>query len=208
MKPETQDLCSIPGCGKAFLAKGFCNAHYKRWQRHGDPLGGRTPDGEPLAFLEAAVLPSEGDGCLIWPYSKCGKGYARIWREGKMRCVSRIVCWAERGPPPTPEHEAAHLCGKGHLACCNPKHLVWKTRSENQADRLIHGTHSRGERSGCSKLTEAEVTEIRASTTPTAKLATKYRVSQQQILDIKARKSWAWMGESTENNISAMENML
>jgi hypothetical protein len=34
-------LCSISGCRSPFLARGWCEAHYRRWRRHGHPLGGR-----------------------------------------------------------------------------------------------------------------------------------------------------------------------
>ena len=29
--------CSISGCEKSRIARGFCHTHYKRWQVHGDP---------------------------------------------------------------------------------------------------------------------------------------------------------------------------
>lgn len=30
--------CSVDGCEKPFLAKGFCNMHYCRFKKHGNPL--------------------------------------------------------------------------------------------------------------------------------------------------------------------------
>jgi len=30
--------CSIPDCNKPTFCRGWCSAHYSRWQRHGDPL--------------------------------------------------------------------------------------------------------------------------------------------------------------------------
>ena len=30
--------CLLPGCGRPHLARGYCRAHYLRWQRHGTPL--------------------------------------------------------------------------------------------------------------------------------------------------------------------------
>lgn len=33
--------CSVDGCEKPKLARGYCNAHYCRWRNHGDPLGGK-----------------------------------------------------------------------------------------------------------------------------------------------------------------------
>ena len=35
--------CSIEGCERASRARGWCLAHYRKWQRHGDPLAGVRP---------------------------------------------------------------------------------------------------------------------------------------------------------------------
>jgi len=34
----TADLCSITGCEAARNCRGWCEKHYYRWRRHGDPL--------------------------------------------------------------------------------------------------------------------------------------------------------------------------
>ncbi len=37
--------CSVTDCDKPHFGRGWCSAHYTRWRRHGDPLGGGpTPD--------------------------------------------------------------------------------------------------------------------------------------------------------------------
>lgn len=32
--------CKVPDCRRKPLARGWCEAHYRRWRRHGHPLGG------------------------------------------------------------------------------------------------------------------------------------------------------------------------
>lgn len=43
---STQATCSIGGCGRKVIARGWCSKHYQRWSNHGDPLGG-GPDLKP-----------------------------------------------------------------------------------------------------------------------------------------------------------------
>lgn len=36
--------CAIEGCSGAAIKRGWCNKHYQRWQKTGDPEGIRRPD--------------------------------------------------------------------------------------------------------------------------------------------------------------------
>lgn len=140
-------LCSIDGCGRSHDAQGFCTAHWKRWRKHGDPLAGGTPRGNsagsPARYLREVVLTYDGDECLFWPFGKDGHGYAEAKVDGRMVSVHRFVCQKAHGDPPSTGLDAAHSCGKGHLACVTKQHLSWKARAENEADKLIHGTKAR-----------------------------------------------------------------
>jgi len=63
------------------------------------------------------------------------------------------------------------------------------------ADKLIHGTHNRGERSGMHKLREEDVREIKVACNivPRKILAKQYGVSRRTINDIHLGKRWAWL---------------
>lgn len=37
--PET---CTLDGCDRPHAGRGYCQPHYKRWYRYGDPLGAPT----------------------------------------------------------------------------------------------------------------------------------------------------------------------
>jgi hypothetical protein len=41
---EDRPVCSVDGCERAIIARTFCGDHYHRYRRHGDPLGGRSPN--------------------------------------------------------------------------------------------------------------------------------------------------------------------
>jgi hypothetical protein len=182
-------ICSVPDCGTRARARGFCNRHYHRLLRHGDPLGGAASVGEPLSFLRKAKDFSANE-CLIWPYAKSGAGYGVVRLSGRATLVHRQICIDRHGEPPTPRHEVAHWCG--NPACCSPQHLRWATPAENQSDRVRHGTHLRGSRSPLSKLTEDDVRAIRSLVPEksVAEIARQFKVAPSCISNIVGRRRW------------------
>ncbi|WP_192248434.1 hypothetical protein [Mesorhizobium caraganae] len=188
----TSRICSIPDCGKSHYGLGYCHAHYQRFKKRGDPLGGgTTAHGEALGYFNEIVLAYDGDECLIWPYAKAIKGYAQVSIGGKTRTIGRLICEREHGPPPSPKHEAAHSCGKGHLACVTKRHVSWKTHLENIRDKYLHGTQYKGSRHNKAKLTDRDIIEIRAhSGRLHRELAEQYGVSRPTISNIIAGKTW------------------
>lgn len=194
--------CSVDGCNNFANkagggAKGFCAKHYQRFRTHGDPLGGNTFQGEPFQFIEQIAVPFTGTECLIWPFSEARTSYPVIRINGVRMIVSRLVCELTKGPPQTNSLHAAHSCGKGHLGCVNPKHLSWKTPSENQCDRFAHGTSLRGERNSNTPLTEANVLEIRSlrGAVKQSDLAKRFGVSRNTIQNIQNGRTWGWLAQ-------------
>jgi hypothetical protein len=140
-------------------------------------------------FITAALAYPLAD-CLPWPFATSGRGYPS--RKGWEK-VHRTICERAHGPAPSDMHECAHNCG--NPACVNPNHLRWATNSENQLDRLLHGTDQRGEKHPNRKLTADEVRYIRKSGAEGVWLAAKLNVSPQTICDIQKRRSWKWLAE-------------
>lgn len=184
-------LCSIPGCGKPHRAKGMCNPHYEI-RRLQTKIGGAKPvyRGHVRQFYHDTVLPYEGDDCLIWPYNRGKKGYAVMMQDGKSLRISRVLCTEINGPPPTPKHHAAHTCGKGRDGCVTKGHLAWKTPSENEADKKIHGTFFVPSFRK-SKVDDAQVREIvalRGKMTQKA-IGEKYGISGQAVSNIQRKRA-------------------
>lgn len=117
-------------------------------------------NGKGIAFLRAHVA-YQGDDCLPWPFCRI-RGYGSVSVNGTIFKAHRLMCEMFRGQAPTEDHEAAHECGNGHLGCVNPKHILWKTPIENQADRKVHGTAGKLMPGRRYKLTVEQVAEIRA----------------------------------------------
>lgn len=189
--------CTVIDCDRTVYLRGWCTRHYLRWRRHGDPTAGRTLDGAPLKYLLDHMW---DDDCPKWPFFRNKYGRPTITYKGNRgKLVARVVCEMVHGAPPTPLHEAAHSCGKGHEGCFGAKCLSWKTRSENVADAIRHGTWNHGEKVIFSKLTEVQAREILklkpassfySLATP---IAEKYGVSQDAIAQIWLGKNWAWL---------------
>lgn len=192
-----QRICSIDGCGKPHNAKGLCGMHGQRLKRHGDiSKTTKTPNGEPDRFIKDIISSEIVGDCINWPYGRTKKGYGFIFVNGHNMSVGRYVCLLTHGEPPTPKYEAAHSCGNGHMGCVNPGHLSWKTTADNHADKLIHGTTNRGERHGSSKLTEKQVSEIRAmkGIKSQTEIAAMYGISQSNVSRLMSRHNWSWLG--------------
>lgn len=150
--------CSIQGCENPARGHGFCSPHYKRWRRHGDPLGGGTSRGLPKQFIEV-VVSSSTDECILWPYGRMN-GYGHLRHDGRSVLAHRLVCHLVHGEPETSNLEAAHGCGVP--LCVNPRHLRWATPAENNADKKLHGTHLEGVRAPRARFSEEEVLSIRS----------------------------------------------
>lgn len=167
----------------------------------------RAYPGEATRYFSEVVIPYDGDDCLLWPFATAF-GYGKIFVEGRLRTVSRLVCEHANGPPPTPRHEAAHQCGRGREGCVTKRHLSWKTSAENKADKVAHGTDNRGARHPMAVLTEGQVRMILRlkGRLSQRKIAELVGVGQPQISFIHSGKAWAHLKVEDETAQAAWAN--
>lgn len=59
MKP----ICSIVGCGRPTSSRGWCQGHYFRWRRHGNPLG---KGGTEMAFSRSTHGRTSSPEYMTW----------------------------------------------------------------------------------------------------------------------------------------------
>ena len=196
LPPGSHSTCTVSGCGRKHASSGYCWLHYGRVLLHGKvgpPSTTMADDGAPLAFIEAA-LKSRSDECILYPYAKAN-GYGRLWFNGKNEGAHRLVCFFRHGDPPTDKHEAAHECGV--RACVNPAHLSWKTGSENNRDKVRHGTATVGVTNPHARLSDADIVEIRRLREcglSQRKIAARYGVSRENIRSILRGWTWSHVG--------------
>lgn len=187
--------CVLIGCNQKVLSKEMCNFHFLRWRRHGNPFAGRMPNGFYDLWIEQNVFGAETDECIIWPFGRDKKGYARL--RGRT-LVHQMACEHQNGPKPFEGAHAAHNCGKGSSGCVNPRHMEWKTPSGNERDKVTHGTDMRGTKHWNSKLTPEAVRFIRSEDArqfSNRELGKIFGVAPSCISRAKTGVDWAWLDD-------------
>lgn len=101
------------------------------------------------------------NGCWIYSGQINSKGYGAFTYNGKpMVAVHRFIYQQVHGPIPRNVF-CLHKCDTPR--CCNPDHIFLGDDAANHADMVRKRRHAHGETNKRSKLTEAQVLEIRAN---------------------------------------------
>lgn len=131
-------VCTIDGCEKRVIARGWCRTHYTRWYETGSTeLGIRPPVSPPpppqsrpiSERFEEKVL--KGENHWLWLGAKTGQGYGTIWDNTTRRhAMAHRVSWELAHGEPIPDGLVIdHLCRTP--SCVNPDHLEAVTVSVN-----------------------------------------------------------------------------
>jgi len=188
-------ICSVEGCDRKHWVKGFCRPHHRRFISYGDPMSDqpirkKAPNGALLEWirnLDFQVFYK----CVEWPFSISSHGYGVVRYEGLYMHSHRAALLIHVGQPTGNRVHAAHNCH--NRVCCNLNHVRWATAKENSADRIIDGTHNRGDRNHNAKLSSSDIQSIRADQRTQVDIAEQYGVGQPAISSIKLRKCWSWL---------------
>lgn len=181
-------ICAVPGCGKKVHDRGVCYAHIERLPIPGQTGARRAGFGEATRWFNAHIA-YQGDDCLAWPFLAHNQGYGQLSYKGEKWLAHRLMTVLVHGAPPSPDHIAAHSCGKGHLGCVNPKHLSWKTVQSNHDDKF----ETLSQRRGYLELAEAMARIVKQSLSDGAtadQISSAYGISAHTIGQIGAGSSW------------------
>lgn len=135
------------------------------------------------------------NSCWLWTAGKYGKGYGSYTLDGKNQSAHRVSWKFVYGE--IPEGLCVlHKCDTP--SCVNPDHLFLGTNQDNMDDKVSKGRQPRKESHWRSKLTQAQVDEIRktfrhgkSGEFSGRSLAEKYGVTKHHIKLIAKNKSWA-----------------
>ena len=186
-------ICKIDGCGNPARHLGWCRAHYRRFNRYGDPTaGGPRHFSDPEDAFLARTVKNEKTGCLEWTGSSDAKGYGQIRICRKSVKAHRYAWFRANGDIPV-GMLIRHKCD--NPKCVNADHLEVGTYTDNVADMDQRGrrvnAQLKGSRCASAKVTEADVQNIRADTRRQVDIAKDYGISQAVVSKIKLKQAWA-----------------
>jgi len=185
--------CSIDGCERRSRCRGWCDGHYSRWLRYGDPCGSKARETTPLEERFWNKV-QKTEGCWLWTGACNPGGYGHLSRGGRGDghiTASRLSYILAHGEIPE-EQLVLHKCD--NRICVNPGHLFLGTYKDNMQDASQKGRICHGENIHNSKLSECDISNIRIEyakgDVSQAALAKFFDVNQATIWSIISGKTW------------------
>lgn len=185
--------CSIEGCGKRIVAKGFCDRHYRR-DRQG--LCMIAPIIKFGLSLKDRVVKGMGEknlktGCIHWTMYRNPDGYGQFGFMGKKVFAHRSSFEVFNGEIPK-DGIVRHCCD--NPSCVNPEHLVVGDSWDNVQDCLSRGRFQMGWKHWNTRFTDSDIMMIRelygTKEMNLKQIGERFGVSFQTISRIVRRDLW------------------
>lgn len=178
-KSNEKRICSVEGCERLVIAKGYCPKHYKRFNKYGDPLYVQVELHGMSKYPEYSV----------WKGMKNRCGNPNVERFSRYGGRGIIVCdrwknsfpafYKDMGKRPTLKHQIDRINNDGNY---EPGNCQWITIVENNRKRDF------------SRLDLQKASEIRfiykAGNILQQQLADIYNVTKTNIRNILKNKIW------------------
>lgn len=160
----------------------------------------RTNYGSVAEKFHSRAMPEPNSGCWLWTGTYDREGYGRIYIASLQKYVrAHRLSMILHGRSIPDGMLVLHKCD--NPTCVNPDHLWAGTNRENIEDRFVKGRSAVSDKIFLTKLTEADVMEIRRSYVPRSKLygaralARKYGVGEGAIHNALSHRTWAHVGD-------------
>lgn len=198
--------CSIADCPTTAYARGWCQKHYTRWKRTGDPEKVIHAYREPPHLVRPKRdrweerVDKSGD-CWIWIGARTSHGYGqlRTGNPGRVEMAHRLAWEFYRGPI-SAGMDICHRCD--NPPCVNPDHLFPGNAEANARDMVAKGRKKGGSPKGVShpmptgnswKLNSEIVLEIRRRAEggeSYASISRSFDLTAAMVSRIVRRLSW------------------
>lgn len=93
-----QSTCSVLDCTVRSRTRGWCQKHYRRWQKHGDPDITQHAQLPLLARFRLRYI-VDANGCWLWPLSGSQR-YGQLTINGRTVMAHRLAFELLVGPIP------------------------------------------------------------------------------------------------------------
>lgn len=160
----------------------------------------RTPAVIAEAKSRLAPKTVKLQSCWVWTGYVNRTGYGTVSFRGRQVLAHRLSYYAYKGSLPTGA-VVRHSCD--NPGCIRPAHLHTGSHAENSADMVDRGRQAFGSRNGMSKLTEADVLELKrryaAGKGSQSALGAEFGVTQSAVSMIVSGQRWGYL-EDGENH--------
>lgn len=124
-------ICTVDGCQGRAMARGWCQPHYNRWRRHGNPLAGRgsarQDPAQPRCRVPGCENPVRARG---W----CSSHHQRWLRDGDPEADRPLRRHAAPPPAPTCAIDGCEDPIESSGLCCAHNNR-WKAHGDPLAGR-------------------------------------------------------------------------
>ena len=142
------------------------------------------------------LVDQRGDAdCWHWTGYINDDGYGEFYWLGKMHGAHELAVTFTTGEVRSPGLDTCHSCDIP--PCCNPAHVRFGSRASNVAEMVARDRVRAGERHPASRLTEAQVVEMRirrANGAMQKRLAADYGISEAYVSEIVLGRRWQRVG--------------
>ncbi len=125
-------ICSVRTCDLPASKRDWCECHYRRWLRDGDPESTPLRLDAPARFATKVQL--RPNGCVDW-IGGLGNGYGVFW-DGHREVKAHRWAWEGINGPVPDGLVLDHLCRR--TCCVNPAHLEAVTQAVNTRRGWAH----------------------------------------------------------------------